>query len=81
LGLKEIKGISIDPEYVETNIVIFDIAEMGITAAQMRDEMKKEGVLIHPFGKTLIRLVTHLDVSQDDIETALKAFKKVLRPI
>jgi threonine aldolase len=40
--------------------------------------MKKKGVLIHPFGKTLIRLVTHLDVSKDDIETALKAFKKVL---
>jgi threonine aldolase len=79
LGLKEIKGVSINPEHVETNIVIFDIAEMGMTAAQVRDEMKRKGVLIHPFGKTLIRLVTHLDVSQDGIETALKAFKKVLR--
>jgi threonine aldolase len=40
--------------------------------------MKKEGVLIHAFGKTQIRLVTHLDVSGEDIEIALKAFKKVL---
>ena len=78
LGLKEIKGVSIDPEHVETNIVIFDIAELGVTAAQVRDEMKKKGVLIHPFGKTLIRLVTHLDVSKDDIEVSLKAFRKVL---
>jgi threonine aldolase len=81
LGLNEIQGVSIDPEHVETNIVIFDITEMGMTAAQVRDEMKKKGVLIHPFGKTLIRLVTHLDVSKEDIETALKAFKKVLRSI
>jgi threonine aldolase len=81
LGLSEIQGVSIEPEHVETNIVIFDIAERGMTAAQVRDEMKKKGVLIHPFGKTLIRLVTHLDVSKEDIETALKAFKKVLRPI
>jgi threonine aldolase len=81
LGLSEIQGVSIDPDHVETNIVIFDIAEMGMTAPQVRDEMKKKGVLIHPFGKTQIRLVTHLDVSKDDIETALKAFKKVLRPI
>jgi len=40
--------------------------------------MKKKGVLIHPFGKTQIRLVTHLDVSKEDIEVALKAFKRVL---
>ena len=78
LGLSEIQGVSIEPEHVETNIVIFDIAEMGMTAAQVRDEMKKKGVLIHPFGKTLIRLVTHLDVSKEDIEVALKAFRKVL---
>jgi threonine aldolase len=80
-GLNKIQGVSINPEHVETNIVIFDIAETGMTAAQVRDEMKKKGVLIHPFGKTLIRLVTHLDVSKEGIETALKAFKKVLRPI
>jgi threonine aldolase len=78
LGLHEIRGVSIDPEYVETNIVIFDISEMGMTATQVRDEMKKKGVLIHPFGRTQIRLVTHLDVSMEDVETALKAFRKVL---
>ena len=78
LGLNEFQGVSIDPEHVETNIVIFDIAEMGMTAPQVRDEMKKKGVLIHPFGKTQIRLVTHLDVSKEGIEIALKAFKKVL---
>jgi threonine aldolase len=47
----------------------------------VRDAIKKEGVLIHAVGKTQIRLVTHLDVSKEDIETALKAFKKVLRPV
>jgi len=78
LGLSEIQGVSIEPEHVETNIVIFDIAEIGMTAAQARDEMKKKGVLIHPFGKTLVRLVTHLDVSKDNIEVALKAFRRVL---
>jgi len=77
-GLKEIKGISIDPEEVETNILIFDVAGTGITPIQIRDAIKKEGVLIHALSRTQIRLVTHLDVSKEDIETALKAFKKVL---
>jgi threonine aldolase len=78
VGLKEFKGVSIDPKYVETNIVIFDVTNTGLTGSQVAEAMKKEGVLIHAFGKTQIRLVTHLDVSSEDIERALKAFEKVL---
>jgi len=78
VGLKEFKGVSIDPKHVETNIVIFDVTDTGMTGAQVAEAMKKEGVLIHAFGKTQIRLVTHLDISSEDIEIALKAFKKVL---
>jgi threonine aldolase len=78
LGLKELIGISIDPDQVETNIIIFNIADTRMTAPQIAEAMKKNGVLIHPIGKTQIRLVTNLDVSTEDIETALNAFKKVL---
>ena len=78
LGLKEIKGVFINPQEVETNILIFDVAETGMTSLQVRDAIMKERVLIHAIGKTQIRLVTHLDVSKEDIEVALKAFRKVL---
>ncbi len=78
VGLKEFKGVSIEPKYVETNIVIFDVANTGMTGSQVADAMKKEGVLIHALGRTQIRLVTHLDVSNEDIEKALKAFEKAL---
>jgi threonine aldolase len=77
VGLKEFKGVSIDPRHVETNIVIFDVANTRMTANQMAEAMKKEGVLIHAFGKTQIRLVTHLDVSAEDIEKTLKSFERV----
>jgi len=79
VSLKEFKGVSIDPKHVETNIVIFDVANTGMRGSQVAEAMKKEGVLIHAFGKTQIRLVTHLDVTAADIEIALKAFEKVLR--
>jgi threonine aldolase len=77
VGLKEFKGVSIDPRHVETNIVIFDVANTRITAVEVAEAMKKQEVLIHAFGKTQIRLVTHLDVTAEDIEKALKAFEKV----
>ena len=77
-GLKELRGITINPGEVETNIIIFNIADTGMTAPQVAEAMKKDGVLIHPVGKTQIRLVTNLDVSSQDIDVTLKAFEKVL---
>jgi threonine aldolase len=77
MGLKEFKGVSIDPKHVETNIVIFDVADTGMTAAQVAASLKKEGILIHAFGKTQIRLVTHLDVTAEDVEKTLERFEKV----
>jgi threonine aldolase len=78
LGLKEIKGISIDQEPVETNIIIFNVSGTGKTPAQVRDAMKREKVLMNAVSPSQIRLLTHLDVTREDIETALKAFRKVL---
>jgi threonine aldolase len=78
LGLKEIKGISINPEEVETNILIFDVVGTGMTPVQVSNAIKKQGVLMNAVSKTQIRLVTHLDVSKEEIEVALKAFRRVL---
>ena len=78
LGLQKLKGISVAPEHVETNIVLLDVENSRITAPLIAEAMKKDRILIHAFGKTQIRLVTHLDVSGEDIEVALGAFEKVL---
>jgi threonine aldolase len=79
VGLSGLKGISVNPEHTETNIVIFDVVNREMTVPGMVAAMKKKRILIHPFGKTRIRLVTHLDVSAEDIEKVLEAFKRVFR--
>ena len=79
LGLAELEGLALDPQQVETNIVIFEVTRSGMTAQQVAEIMKKNGLLIHAFGKNRIRLVTHLDISPADTEKALGAFKKVFR--
>jgi threonine aldolase len=78
MGLQEIKGISINPDHVETNIIICGVAKTGMTSPALRDAMKKEGVLMNALGSEQIRLVTHLDVSRQGIDKALEAFKKVV---
>ena len=78
IGLRKFRRVSVDPDQVETNILFFDITETGMTSPQVAEAMRKKKVLIHPVGKTKIRLVTHLDVSAEEIEVALDQFKKIL---
>jgi threonine aldolase len=40
--------------------------------------MKEHGVGIGAFGPKTVRVVTHLDVTSDDIDSALATFSKVL---
>jgi len=75
--LADLPGIAINPDHVETNIVIFDISKTRYSPAQAVEALKKEGVLVVPFGKTLLRAVTHLDVSAKGIKKAIEVFRKV----
>jgi threonine aldolase len=77
-GLALMKGIAVDPDQVETNIVIFKVLG-NRTAPQIAEAMRRKGILIHAFEKAQIRLVTHLDVSRADIKKVLTAFKAVLQ--
>jgi threonine aldolase len=71
-GLSQIDGVGIDPNSVETNIVVFDVSETGTDPHQVGEQLKERGILMLPFGKALIRAVTHLDVTSQDIEKALE---------
>ncbi|HZI19061.1 MAG TPA: GntG family PLP-dependent aldolase [Pyrinomonadaceae bacterium] len=76
-GLAEIRGVRVDPERVRTNIVVFDLdgADATRVCARLREE---HGVLASPFGPATIRMVTHYDVSAEDIERTLAALSRVL---
>ena len=76
-GLAELQSIRIDPEKVSTNIVMFDVSETGLTVEEICERLKERGVLASGFG-TSIRMVTHYDVSRDDIETTLVEIGKVI---
>ncbi len=78
-GLAEIPGVQIDPEKVQTNILVFDVAESGITTTDLSAKLKEHGVLANGINAREMRMVTHKDVSREDCETALQVLKEVLR--
>jgi threonine aldolase len=75
--LAEVSAIDIDLDTVQTNIVIFDIDNSGMDAAQALQKLKDKGVLAVPFGPARIRCVTHLDVNRRQIEQAIGVFGEV----
>ena len=76
-GLADLPGIVLDPARVETNIVIFDVAETGLDAYTWNATMLERGVRMGSVGPTLVRAVTHLDVDRDGIGRAIVAARNV----
>ena len=78
-GLAQIHGVKIDPERVQTNILVFDIADTGQTTAEFSTKLKQRGVLANGINAREMRMLTHKDASRSDCETALGAIREALR--
>jgi len=76
-GLSKINGISLDPNKVVTNIVIFDVKGTGLTAEAISSALAKQKILCGPTGKFSIRMVTHFDVDRSGIDRALAAIRQI----
>ena len=77
-GLARLPGVKLDPGNVQTNIVIFDVSETGLPSADLSRAFKQRGVLLNGVNPTLMRAVTHLDVSREDCVRALDVISNVL---
>lgn len=76
-ALREVGNLKI--EDVETNIVIFDVEPLGMTAADIENRLGEQRVRLSVMGKTKLRAVTHLDVTKAQVETAARTLVSVLR--
>jgi threonine aldolase len=75
--LSKIPSFSIDRESVQTNIVLVDVQKTGKTPQEIIAIAKEHGVLISGGTYTTFRAVMHLDVSLDQVTTAVQTFKKL----
>jgi threonine aldolase len=76
--LQQIPAVTINPQHVESNIIIFDIIGHRLCPSELVAALRREHVLINAVGGTSFRAVTHLDVSTRQIDTAADAFARIL---
>ncbi|MFM5522583.1 low-specificity L-threonine aldolase [Aeromonas jandaei] len=73
-GLAALSGIELDLSQVQSNMVFLRLAKGE--PAQLLAFMKERGILFSGYGE--LRLVTHLQINDDDIEEVIDAFTEYL---
>jgi len=76
-AIASLPGIRLNPEEIETNIIIFGLNHPRWTVPAFLAELKARHILALPVSNG-IRFVTHKDVNDDDVDRAIEAFSDLL---
>lgn len=76
-AIAALPGIKLNPDHIQTNIIIFGFEHSQLTTPQFLAELKKRGILALA-TRGGIRFVTHKDIHDKDIERAISAFRDIL---
>jgi len=78
-GINRLPGLKIDFFTVQTNIVVFEVADSDISAKWLMEKLREKGILISGFTPRVLRMVTHKDVDRKDIYQTLNILEEILR--
>jgi len=76
-GLSRIPGIILDPAQIQTNIVIFQVAD-GDAPSFLR-QIGERGLLGHHPYDSKVRMVTHYGIDEADVDEALEIVELVMK--
>ncbi len=71
-GIDRIGAVDIDLKSVQTNIVIFDVAPLGVSSSEFASTLEKKGLKVTTKGRTRVRCVTHRGIGSGDVHSALQ---------
>jgi threonine aldolase len=71
-------GLPVDVDAVETNFVGIDVASIGVDPADSRARLRDEGVLVGLLRPGVLRVATHLGVTDEDVDQALELIPRGL---
>jgi threonine aldolase len=80
-GLSKIEGISLDFDRVQTNIVLYDISGLQVTANEWTARMRDLGVRMGAQEAGRVRMVTHRGIEKEDIQYALEAAEEAAKQL
>lgn len=76
-SIEAMPGLRIDAASVKTNIVIYDVAGTGLDSAAFLKRLREEGVMALAVGASEVRMVTHQDIDDADLDAAIAALERM----
>ena len=70
-GLANINGLSLDPNRVQTNIVMIGVDPGLATAQEFIGALDRQGVKVSYPGQQSVRMVTHRHIDNADVQETL----------
>ena len=77
--IRETEGLDLIGSHIDTNIVIFSTKRIGILAADFAARSRDKGILLSVVGKYSVRAVTHLDVTNHQVQVAANGIREIAR--
>jgi threonine aldolase len=80
-GIARIEGIKIDLGATKTNMVYFDICELGLSDDAFLLKLREKGVLALTIAKDKVRMVTHRGIEKDQVEKTIAAIESITNEV
>jgi threonine aldolase len=77
-GIAKIEGIKIDLNRVQTNIVCFDVGDLGLSAEMFVLKLKENGILALPLTNNMVRMVTHRGIEAEHISKSVEVIESII---
>jgi threonine aldolase len=71
-------GLPVDVDATETNFVGVDVGSIGIDAREAKERIAEHGVNVGLLRPGVLRVATHLDVTDDDVDRAIELIPRAL---
>jgi threonine aldolase len=76
--LIDIPCIHLETDFVQTNIVVFDIVERKYSTKDILFNLKSNGILLSEMSNSTLRAVTHMDVTLEQVKKATVIIKSIM---
>lgn len=76
-SISTLSKVSVDLESVQTNMVFVNISKTGLQPSEVVAQLKQFNILVSVGTFDSIRVIMHLDISDEDVNNAISVFAKL----
>ncbi|WP_137791852.1 GntG family PLP-dependent aldolase [Bacillus sp. E(2018)] len=79
-GLSSIKGITLEPEVIESNIIMFKVDPNLYSWQEFLNVTSEKGIVFSEMGYGRLRAVVHRHITDEDIFKTVESVKEIMTP-